>query len=87
MTAPLGLVADAEAFLRDIRAQLGDQKPVAVCINTLNRSLTGSESSDEDMAAYIRAADTIRDAFAVVALKHVSAQFAARVAGKSSYRI
>jgi RecA-family ATPase len=63
MTAPLGLVQDANTFLRDLRTQLSDQKPVAVCIDTLNRSLAGSESSDEDMAAYIRAADAIRDAF------------------------
>ena len=47
-------------------------KPAAVAIDTLNRSLAGSESSDEDMAAYIRAADAIRDAFncAVVIVHH-----------------
>ena len=47
-------------------------KPVAVCLDTLNRSLAGSESSDEDMSAYIRAADAIRDAFGclVVVVRH-----------------
>jgi AAA domain len=40
-------------------------------IDTLNRSLSGSESSDKDMAAYIRAADVIREAFrCTVAIIH-----------------
>ena len=40
-------------------------------VDTLNRSLAGSESKDEDMAAYIRAADTIREAFqCAVAIVH-----------------
>ena len=30
------------------------ETPAAVIIDTLNRSLAGSESSDEDMAAYIK---------------------------------
>ena len=49
--------------LAAIRAQIGDVMPVAVAIDTLNRSLAGSESSDEDMGDYIKAADAIRDAF------------------------
>jgi hypothetical protein len=40
-----------------------DQVPVAVVLDTLNRSLRGSESSDEDMSAYVRATDAIREAF------------------------
>jgi AAA domain len=63
MSTPLSLVRDHKAFVADISKQLGDLKPVAVCIDTLNRSLEGSESSDEDMSAYVRAADAIRDAF------------------------
>ena len=41
-------------------------------IDTLNRSLAGSESDDRDMAAYVHAADAIRDAFtcAVVIVHH-----------------
>src|ERR671910_3644702 len=35
----------------------------AVGLDTLNRSLTGSESSDEDMSSYVNAADAIREAF------------------------
>jgi hypothetical protein len=38
----------------------------------LNRSLAGSESDDRDMAAYVKAADAIRDAFncAVIIVHH-----------------
>ena len=32
-------------------------------LDTLNRSLNGSESSDEDMSAYVRATDAIRETF------------------------
>jgi hypothetical protein len=40
-------------------------------IDTLNRSLAGSENSDQDMAAYIRAADVVREAFeCTVAIIH-----------------
>jgi len=40
-----------------------DTVPVAVVLDTLNRSLNGSENSDEDMGAYIKATDAIREAF------------------------
>jgi hypothetical protein len=63
VTASLSLVRDRKEFIADIKKQLGALKPAVVCIDTLNRSLEGSESSDEDMAAYIRAADAIRAAF------------------------
>lgn len=41
-------------------------------LDTLNRSLAGSESNDKDMALYIRAADAIREAFkcAVIIVHH-----------------
>jgi hypothetical protein len=41
---------------------VGGTTPVAVVLDTLNRSLVGSESSDTDMSN-VRAADAIRDAF------------------------
>jgi len=70
MTSPLSLVADHAALIASIREQCPN--PAVVAIDTLNRSLAGSESSDEDMAAYIKAADAIRDAFncAVVIVHH-----------------
>ena len=45
---------------------------MAVFIDTLNRTLAGSESSDEDMTAYVGAADAIREASgcAVVIVHH-----------------
>jgi hypothetical protein len=39
-----------------------------VVLDTLNRSLQGSESSDEDMTAYVRAADALREAFGCAVL-------------------
>ncbi len=66
------LVKDHRALIAAIRAQTGTDVPALVIIDTLNRSLAGSESKDEDMAAYIRAADTMREAFncAVIVVHH-----------------
>ncbi len=65
------LVRDHKALIADIKEQTADA-PVAVVIDTLNRSLAGSESSDEDMAAYIKAADAVREGFgcAVIIVHH-----------------
>jgi AAA domain len=70
MASPLSLVVDHAALIASIRDQCPN--PAVVAIDTLNRSMPGSESSDEDMAAYIKAADAIRDAFncAVVIVHH-----------------
>jgi RecA-family ATPase len=68
----LDLVKDAAELTSVIRATLGNVKPAAIVLDTLNRSLRGSESSDEDMTAYIRAADSLREAFdcAVIIVHH-----------------
>ena len=75
---PFFLIADALNLVKDhpeligcIRLQAKGNL-VAVVIDTLNRSLAGSESDDKDMAAYIRAADAIRHAFgcAVIIVHH-----------------
>jgi hypothetical protein len=69
MFAPLDLVRDRKALIESIRAQLPEgARPFSVVIDTLNRSLVGSESKDEDMGAYVRAADAIRDAFDCVVI-------------------
>jgi hypothetical protein len=68
MASPISLVADHTALIASIRAALVESCPAAVVIDTLNRSLAGSESDDRDMAAYVKAADAIRDAFNCVAL-------------------
>ena len=72
MTERTDLVKDHEALIAAIRAQIPGDMPALVVIDTLNRSLAGSESKDEDMAAYIRAADAIRETFdcAVVIVHH-----------------
>jgi hypothetical protein len=76
--APFYLITDRTDLVRDnetLIAALKEQMletPAVVVIDTLNRSLAGSESSDEDMAAYIKAADAIREAFdcALVIIHH-----------------
>jgi AAA domain len=70
--APIDLVADHNALITAIRGYLEDESPTAVVLDTLNRSLRGSESDDKDMAAYIKAADAIREAFscAVIIVHH-----------------
>jgi hypothetical protein len=57
------LVADHAGLVEDIRKELGSNNPALVVIDTLNRSLVGSENKPEDMAAYVRAADAILEAF------------------------
>ena len=68
----LDLIDESAALITAIKARLGDDPPAAVAIDTLNRTLRGSESSDEDMTAYITAADAIREAFgcAVIIVHH-----------------
>jgi hypothetical protein len=42
---PLSLAADRTVLVEDIKRQLGKDLPAVVCIDTLNRSLLGSEST------------------------------------------
>jgi hypothetical protein len=63
---PINLSKDAEALAVDIAASLGDTRPASITIDTLNRSLAGSEKDDKDMALYIQAADLLRERFACV---------------------
>jgi hypothetical protein len=63
ITTTLNLAKQAHALSASIEAQLGDIKPGAVFIDTLNRSLVGSESKDEDMAAYLAGAGYIEQKF------------------------
>jgi AAA domain len=73
LDAQIDLVADHKAIIAAIRSQIAEgQLPACVALDTLNRSLAGSESNDKDMALYIRAADAIREAFgcAVIIVHH-----------------
>lgn len=66
------LVRDHRLLINDIQDQIGDTAPVAVVLDTLNRSIDGSESRDQDMGAYLDAASAIQQAFecAVLIVHH-----------------
>jgi hypothetical protein len=70
VTLRLNLVGEFLNLIHAIRLQAS--VPALVVLDTLNRSLQGSESSDEDMTAYVNAAEAIKDAFhcAVMAIHH-----------------
>ena len=86
MFLPLDLIRDHKALIGSVRAQLPEgAMPVAVAIDTLNRSLAGSESSDEDMSAYVRASDAIAAGFnCVVPVIHHCGHNGERPRGHSS---
>jgi hypothetical protein len=63
MATGLALISEHKNLIADTQAQLNGEIPAAICIDTLNRSIEGSESNDEDMTAYLRAADALREAF------------------------
>lgn len=81
----LDLVSDHPAFIEDVRTQLDGAAPVLVVVDTLNRTYSGSESSDEDMTAYVAAADAIKAAFqcSVIVVHHCGHE-ATRPRGHSS---
>jgi hypothetical protein len=66
------LIKDHIELIKCIRSQCTAGKPALVVIDTMNRSLVGSESKDEDMAAYIKAADAIKEVFecTVIVIHH-----------------
>jgi AAA domain len=68
VAARMNMAADHRHLIASITEQLADQKPVAVVLDTLNRSMSGSESDDEDMGNYVKAADAIREAFGCVVI-------------------
>jgi AAA domain len=69
MPCQMNLVTDHKKFVSDIHSQLEtEQKPAVVVLDTLNRSLVGSESKDADMSAYIAAANAIREAFSCLVI-------------------
>ena len=81
----LDLVRDHATLIRAIKTKLPHANPAIVILDTLNRSLGGSESSDQDMTAYIRAADAVREAFdCVVIIVHHCGIDATRPRGHTS---
>lgn len=69
--ARLSLVAEHDELVKAIRSVL-KVDPAVVCLDTLNRSLDGSENAPDDMAKYIAAADALREALgcAVIVVHH-----------------
>ena len=86
VAARMSFIADHRELVADIRDALGDDRPPAVIvIDTLRRSLEGSESDDEDIAAYVGAADRVREAFGcAIVLVHHSGLEAGRPRGHTS---
>lgn len=84
--ARMNLAAEVDDLIGGIQDALGpDVGPGAIIIDTLNRSLVGSESNDEDMQAYLAAAERLGDAFsAVVAIVHHSGVDQTRPRGHTS---
>ena len=68
MPGQANLIKDHKLLISDLKAQLGNTAPAAVVLDTLNKSLIGSESKDVDMSAYLRAAEAVRDAFNCVVI-------------------
>ena len=66
MPGQVDLIADEKTLVDEFRYQLGGVVPAVVVLDTLNRSLSGSESSDKDMTLYVKAADAVRKAFGCV---------------------
>jgi hypothetical protein len=85
LDVPVNLVADHQSLIQAIRAQLGEQMPVLVVIDTLNRSMQGDENSPGDMAKFVQAADAIRAAFnSLVAIVHHCGVAGSRPRGHTS---
>jgi hypothetical protein len=61
------LVRDHKALIESMSGQI-DRPPTCVVLDTLNRSIDGSESKDSDMGAYLAAAEVICDAFDCVVI-------------------
>jgi hypothetical protein len=72
ITVPIKLALDIDALHDAIRATIGSRKVAALFVDTLNRSVHGSECSDEVMGEYMDAADSLVAAWscAVVIVHH-----------------
>jgi hypothetical protein len=72
LPASLDLVAKSGQLIASIKAQLGEDLPGVLFLDTLNRSLVGSESKDEDMARFLAAAEKVASELncAVVIVHH-----------------
>jgi len=85
LTTRLNLPAQIVQLASDIAEQVPEQTCAAIVLDTLNRSIGGSESNDEDMSAYVAAADVLRERFAcAVIIVHHCGVDATRPRGHTS---
>lgn len=85
MPTKIELVKDHPRLIETILTQNNGMIPAVVTLDTLNRSFTGSESSDEAMTAYVAACDAIREALnCVVIIVHHSGLAEGRSRGHTS---
>lgn len=85
MPVKMSLVAQRGELIKLIQDELGDDMPALVVIDTLNRSFEGSESDDESMTRYIKAADELTDTFDCLTLVvHHSGWDTSRARGHSA---
>jgi AAA domain/Bifunctional DNA primase/polymerase, N-terminal len=70
LASPVDLIRDQKNIIQAIEAQ--GVAPALVVIDTLNRSLNGSENDPKDMGNFVKAADAIRERFgaAVIVIHH-----------------
>jgi hypothetical protein len=81
----VNLVAKADDIIKNIAQQLADGGPGLIVVDTMNRSLPGSESSDEDMSKYLNAAAKFVKRFAcLVVLVHHPGHDESRPRGHSA---
>ena len=68
----LNLITDVDRVIADIVTQFAERPIKIITIDTLNRSLDGSELNDKDMPAYLRAAVRLAETFqcAVIVIHH-----------------
>ena len=62
------MIKEYPLLIAAVREQLMGEVPRTIVLDTLNKSLVGSESKDVDMSAYIVAAEALRDAFDCVVI-------------------
>ena len=79
------LIKEHTELVAAVRERLGKTAPALVVLDTLNKSLVGSENNPEDMSEYIRAAEAVREAFnCVVIIVHHCGYDETRLRGHSS---
>ena len=81
------LAADAGEMISDIKRHLGENaKPALIVIDTVNRTIDGSENDSKDVAKYLRAQALLEDEFkCCVVLVHHCGLEAGRPRGHTSF--